>query len=367
MMCIVQHCVFIFVVLVLTSTPSASGNPSSRGFFLDPLPMPPPSTEPSPGAYLCEIRVHFLPTGLKDPHSDRSSPLVSGFVLRYSDGTITKTGNLRGTTCPGSLILMLGEHIVGVKEHSGWNGDITNLTFYAKDENEFNRKFEISCKEVMNWEHDSTPSDKCSVRSGGNNIVHSLSWCSEKNCLNGHTTCPKPRCPNPRFDNNAEPGRIAGFSKYPYENGEEVDYSFAKYKGEAYISSNLVPAHVWREIDALNLNKSEKDDLLLIEDEFSDRYDEVSNNGIHAMECSSESHNICMLVQMVTKTNESAKKERYRKQLKKQCKALKRRVHLICDQMGKQLNVNDFCKRYDACIGSHKQTNKNAREKNYLL
>jgi len=94
---------------------------------------------------------------------------VSGLVLIYSDGTVIKMGNLRGTTTtyPGPVILMMGEHIVGVKERKGEScGDkIVGLSFYAKDINGFNRHFEVTMHErqyCQEWRIISPPSS-CSV------------------------------------------------------------------------------------------------------------------------------------------------------------------------------------------------------------
>ena len=80
-------------------------------------PMPPAIEEPSTDSYLCEVRVHCLPDSSDGKFA--LHPHVKGLVLVqyfYSNGIMVKTGDLRGTYCPHSIILTLEEHIVGVEE-----------------------------------------------------------------------------------------------------------------------------------------------------------------------------------------------------------------------------------------------------------
>ena len=81
-------------------------------------------------------------------------------------------------------------------------------------------------------------------------IIHTLKWCNEKRCIDGQTTRTAPICPNPLQTDEAELGRVAGYSFYPYENGRDRDYAWEEYvDNEEYVWENHVPPDVVTDIE----------------------------------------------------------------------------------------------------------------------
>lgn len=176
----------------------------------------------------------------------------------------------------------------------------------------------------------------------------------------GHTTRPKPRCPNPLDrPKKMEPGRIAGYGAYPYKKGEEVRDSWQKYEGEPYISSNLVPARMWPRVKVLAqgvVNRSAEEELDLIKRQFVQKRSDIFLKGSRAIDCSTESYNICALVHLMASTGDKAKVKAYRHNLKRQYRALKRRGGMIYDKMEVQLNAAEFERRRVACTKWHEKS-----------
>ena len=222
-----------------------------------PTPMPMPITEPTIDAYITEIRVQF--SYLSDEeveeqrcyvsnHDRKALAEVRGVILRYSDGTFTKTGDIRGTECRYPVILMMGEHITSVEEHKGGGcgEQIVGLSFYCKDENGINRHFDVRANERLLCEEHYMGEGITKEDS----IIHTLKWCNEKCCIDGQTTRTAPICPNPLQTDESDLGRVAGYSFYPYENGRDRDYAWEEYvDNEEYVWENHVPPDVVPDIE----------------------------------------------------------------------------------------------------------------------
>ena len=326
--------------------------------YMAPKPMHPPATEPSSDSYITEIRVHFRNVGEEDEnrgfYGGRNSATVSGLVLRYSDGTLTKTGDLRDTICPFPIILMMSEHIVGVKEHKGgtYDEEVIGLSFYATDMRGINRHFEVYAHErLLCQEFGTSPPHSSSVIADDEMVIHTLTWCPEKKCIDGHTTRPTPtQCPDP-FDNDAEPedSRVAGFSYYPYDptiphggmGGNERDYPWEEYvNNEDYLWDNHVPSEVISDIENVVQGIS-------TESKFHDESNSVFEQAVAAFNRSNEVHNICTLVTMISKSIDTAKRDKWRRELERQFKALENRVDHIRRQMQRLIRVKTWAAKYE--------------------
>ena len=78
------------------------------------------------------------------------------------------------------------------------------------------------------------------------------------------------------------------------------------------------------------------------------------------MRSSNEAHNICTLTKMINISKDKSKKKRYRKELRRQYKALTKRVDLICAQMKEMVNLDTWCARYETCCFTMSRKDKSA-------
>ena len=345
---------------------------NSVNAYSDPLPMPPPLTEPSTNAYICEVRVHFLPRRdlpcrdegyRKEVGYSMFEACVSGLVFPYSDGTMIKTGHLRGTFCPYPIILQQREHIVGVKEAlSYYSGPLLGLYFYTVDEFGHHSMYYID-PDAGYMNRSRVPSFPpvgvdLDITAEANHVVKSISWCLETSRIGGHTTSTTPSL------DYGEP-RIAGFSPFPYnhDTDEEIKSSWTLYHhGEDYLWYNLVPNGFRDRTTLLEVERiCLRDDIQKFRTKFNYW---ISSNFLpkakHAMRSSNEAHNICTLTKMINISKDKSKKKRYRKELRRQYKALTKRVDLICAQMKEMVNLDTWCARYETCCFTMSRKDKSA-------
>ncbi len=259
---------------------------------------------------------------------------VSDIVLIYSDGTMTKTGKLRGTF-HRPIILREREHIVRINQEKwGDDGIVFLHVFTNEDEYDVYRIYRVSADYVRCDIVPSLPSSNNELSVSveeTDHVVTSLTWCPKTNCICHHDTS------NKHMFGFAAP-RISGFSPFPYQrNGDRwelvVEDSWTLYENnEDYIGDNLVPtsrSKLLTEVERICGRR----DMLEIGPQFERWIDELEQKGRKVVLCSNEAYNVCTLAKLVNKAKkDKMKRKRYRKELRRQYKALDRRVNKICSQ-----------------------------------